>query len=277
MVHGISLVRKLRLIHIYPGSHFHDIMNHFPYYFLKSGQKTLPISLVYIFVALARRLGIDASPVDFPSRVIAYVAPVVPNDKPVYVDVFGSHAQAILSLESDIPLRLAAAGMPLTSISALVRPAPAAPMLLRATRNIYSSFGTHPLDGQSPAVSALASATYVAMCAIGVLGPGTRPVIDRLIDVIDRWPLDGRAVLVNALAPALDPDLQKLLREKVEKHIEEEDEKASRQYARDRETKLKFFVGQTFRHARYNYQAVIIGWTVCVNKTYFPQSLIHYI
>lgn len=242
--------------------HFHHVMNHFPHYFLHDDRRTLPISLVYVFVALARRLGINAAPVDFPARVIVHVQPDSADSEPLYVDVF-ERQNHILSLQNDISSRLAAAGMNFVESTHWIQPAAAAPMLLRATRNIYSSFGAQPADAPMPAITALSSASYVAMCAIGVLGPA-RPVIDRLVDMLERWPIDGRAVILSALGPALDHELRSLLAEKVEKQIEEEEEVASRRQVREAGVKVQYFVGQTFRHVRYNYLAFIVGWTpVC--------------
>jgi F-box protein 21 len=242
-------------------------MNHFPHHFLVRERKSLPISLVYVFVTLARRLGVMASPVDFPACVIAHVAHPCSGSPPIYVDVFGSGrgGPTLLSLQEDIPGRLAAVGMAGHAAPSWARPASAAPMLLRATRNIYSSFGAQPIDARGPNAHALACATYVALSALAVLGPA-RPVIDRLVDVLERWPLDACAVLLDSLALGLDADMGHLLKEKIRAHLKDEEDIASIRRPRHHNVRVKHFVGMTFRHVTYHYQAFIIGWTVRYNS-----------
>ena len=65
-------------------------MNQFPHAFLNPiRRETIPMSLVYIFVAVARRLGVQAWPANFPGVVQAHIQPADPLDAPRLLDMRG--------------------------------------------------------------------------------------------------------------------------------------------------------------------------------------------
>lgn len=154
--------------------------------------KTLPISLVYVFVAVAQRIGMEASPINYPGRVLARVS-LANSPDCVFVDVFGS-------LSTQNPLRLRT--VDIESTSDLGRAAHAAPMLIRATHNIAASLqlvDQAMMNALKPAE--FASAIYAMRVARWLLSdPAVDP--DRLLGLIGQYyPLD--LVAVGALRLAI--------------------------------------------------------------------------
>ncbi|RXW24004.1 hypothetical protein EST38_g1840 [Candolleomyces aberdarensis] len=56
-----------------PRVHFRSLMNHFPHTYLTTNKSTIPISLVHVALHLARHVGLDVSPVNFPGTVLGRV------------------------------------------------------------------------------------------------------------------------------------------------------------------------------------------------------------
>ncbi|KAI5122365.1 hypothetical protein M0805_004122 [Coniferiporia weirii] len=68
---------------------FYDFHNSLPHSFLSDRRRSLPISLVFVFVSIAKRLGLQASPLDVPNCVIAVVRGTI-------VDVSNAEVHPIL-------------------------------------------------------------------------------------------------------------------------------------------------------------------------------------
>ncbi|KAF7347690.1 F-box domain-containing protein [Mycena venus] len=90
---------------------FYDISNHFPHLYLTTNKRSIPISLVHIFVSLARQLGIPASPIEFPARVLAHISSP-PGSDDFLVDPYGADIKPIVSLRNDVPTMLMRLGIP---------------------------------------------------------------------------------------------------------------------------------------------------------------------
>jgi F-box protein 21 len=118
------------------GSDYSNPLVHLPHSYLTTHKRTIPISLVHIFVTIARGLGLQASPIPFPHRVLAHVAAPNPNEKDIYVDVFDA---AILSAEGELTVLMAANGIAPVDMTAYITPCGAREMLLRSARNMMSS------------------------------------------------------------------------------------------------------------------------------------------
>ena len=118
---------------------FHNIDHQFPHSYLTSNRKSIPISLVHVFVAIARSVGVVASPVDFPVRVLAHVSEPREDVDDFYVDVYDFQINPILSLRDDIPRLLSRQGVAPNRATDLISPCGPIPMLLRAGRNIMAS------------------------------------------------------------------------------------------------------------------------------------------
>lgn len=244
------------------GDHFHDIMNHFPHCYLSTHKRSIPISLVHVFVAIARRLGIAASPVNFPARVLVHAFSPGPHTSEIYVDVFGSHIHPILSATEDIPQMLLRAGVSPYSIGQYLSPCPAAPMLLRAARNILGSYRLL-LPDSSTVPEADIRASINAALSIQLLLTNEPRFISPMIQHILLRPLDCATVLSNTLAPLLQPRAQEMLEAACKSVLKEEEEAAAVISLRSSATvQIKFFVGMVFEHIKFGYLGCIIRWEV---------------
>lgn len=236
--------------------------------------KTLPISLVYVFVAVAQRIGMEASPINYPGRVLARVS-LANSPDCVFVDVFGS-------LSTQNPLRLRT--VDIESTSDLGRAAHAAPMLIRATHNIAASLqlvDQAMMNALKPAE--FASAIYAMRVARWLLSdPAVDP--DRLLGLIGQYyPLDLVAVGAlrlailffscclsysanDALCPLLGPSSSATLAKEIEDTVKVQEETDRIRNLRSTcGAELNFFVGQTFTHAKYSYRAIILSWDVGIS------------
>ncbi|KAH7927275.1 YccV-like-domain-containing protein [Leucogyrophana mollusca] len=241
--------------------HFYSLHNRFPHRFLTTHKETIPISLVFIFVCIARRLGIDASPVDFPARVLAHVSSPDPKVSDVYIDVFGSSTQAILSPRDDIPRLLMQAGVTPISMTRYVKPAGPDFVLIRASRNILAS-SLLPPPGVIIPEDDVHIANYIGL-AVGLLFMNDRNYLAGIQSHLVQFPLDLCAVLIDSLASLLQPSLKEELIASCVVVAEEENAASETIYRRSTlpaPTKIKHFVGQVFQHKMYGYIGFIYGW-----------------
>ncbi|KAJ3725569.1 Hemimethylated DNA-binding protein YccV like-domain-containing protein [Lentinula guzmanii] len=235
---------------------FHDVLNLFPHSYLTSHKRTIPLSLVHIFVSIAQSLGVASSPVDFPVRVLVHISVPNPEVDDFYVDVFGS--ETILSLR-DIPALLARQGIQADNMMHYISPCGAASMLLRGSRNILSSLNIPdtPLSLLRP------SALLALTISVLLTGVGGGRIVYQLISQAD--PLDCATFISEALIPILDGTgrVQDDLRLGCQKTLDEEVIIAQEIRLRSSENKIvQHFVGMLFEHRRYNYTALITGWDV---------------
>lgn len=231
---------------------FYDISNHFPHLYLTTNKRTIPISLVHIFVALARHLGVSASPVEFPARVLAHVASL-PGADDFLVDVFGAETQAILSLRTDIPSMLVRLGIPPTNPTQYISPCGASPMLLRAARNILASFRN------DASRSTAQSAIYAAVC-IHLLLTNETELVAHMLSHVDLDPLYC-ATFLNDMQPLLRQGVQHQLENSCRIALELEEQQAIVVHPRE-QTPIAHYVGMVFKHRSYHYTGCIIGWDV---------------
>ncbi|KAH0838039.1 YccV-like-domain-containing protein [Lanmaoa asiatica] len=242
-------------------SRFNAFNTRFPHWFLTTHKDTIPISLVYIFVCLARRLGIRAAPVDFPPRVLVIVSSPEPTVSDIIVDVFGSRSKAILSLQEDVPRLLTDAGIAPLPVMRSVRPASTASMVVRASRNILASFSFLP-PMESISEGDLHTAFYVGL-TVNLIFMNDRRYLLNIMKHIARFPLDILSVLTDALAPGLSPPIQEQLLASCKAAHEDEDEAAASLMLRSKlSIPIKHFVGMIFKHAKYEYIGYIYGWEV---------------
>ncbi|KAJ4485027.1 Hemimethylated DNA-binding protein YccV like-domain-containing protein [Lentinula edodes] len=231
---------------------FHDVLNLFPHFYLTSHKRTIPLSLVHIFVSIAQSLDVTASPVDFPVRVLVHISVPDPEVDDFYVDVFGS--QTILTLRDDIPAILARQGIQADSMMHYISPSGAASMLLRNGRNILSS-----LNIPATPLSLIRPSALLALTIFLVLTHGGRLVIQLMSQA---EPLDCATFITEALIPSLDGagKVQDDLHQASQKGLEEEAISAQEIKLRSPEETVHHFVGMLFEHKRYNYTALITGW-----------------
>jgi F-box protein 21 len=239
-------------------SRFHIFGTQFPHWFLTTHKDTIPLPLVYIFVCIARRLGMTAAPIDFPARVLAIVSSPDPTVSDIFVDVFGSRTRAILSTQEDIPRLLIHAGIIPSSMMHYIRPASTMSMVVRASRNILASFSAiNEVAEGDPRI-----AFYVALTVNLIFLNGPQYLLN-IMKHIGRFPLDILSVLTDVLAPALNPTIKHQLLASCKAAHEDEDEAAASVTLRSNlPIPIKHFVGLIFRHSKYEYIGYIYGWEV---------------
>ncbi|KAF8846057.1 YccV-like-domain-containing protein [Paxillus ammoniavirescens] len=237
-------------------SRFHIFNTQFPHWFLTTHKDTIPLSLVYIFVCIARKLGMAAAPIDFPARVLAIVSSPDPTVSDIFVDVFGSRSRAILSTQEDIPRLLIHAGITPSSMVHYIRPASTMSMVVRASRNILASFSAINEVSEGDARIAF----YVALTVNLIFLTGPQYLLN-IMKHIGRFPLDILSVLTDVLAPCLNPTIKhQLLASCKAAHEDEVEAAASVMLRSDLPIPIKYFVGLIFRHSKYEYIGYIYGW-----------------
>ncbi|KII94085.1 hypothetical protein PLICRDRAFT_171762 [Plicaturopsis crispa FD-325 SS-3] len=240
-------------------NNFHDIHNHFPHFYLHSHRKTIPLPLVAVFVSIAGRLGIQASPVDFPAKVIAHVSSPDPNTPDIYVDVYASAARPILSVRNDLMQLLMNAGVAPPTVGRHIAPTSAAPMLLRAARNILQSYRLIYVQADArPAEAITQPAVYAALCASLLLTNDPR-LCAPMLDYISAFPLDVAAVLLDRFSPCLQPASQSTLKQVCLSALADDEHEALTTHRRSPHS-VRFFVGLVFQHLHHGYKGVVIGW-----------------
>lgn len=241
---------------------FHNINNIFPHKYLTTNKKSIPISLVHIFVAVARGLGISASPVDFPQRVLAHISSPDPTADDFYVDVFGAETKMILSLREDIVNLVMRHGIPPQSMAPYISPSLSPPMLLRTSRNILASLnaGIVVADNQPRVPLYLAFTLYLLMTTREQFAARATAYMG-LVDCV--------TVLPQSIAPifpegsAVREHLEEKRRSVIELHSRTIP--VSLRSARENQH-VKFHVGTIFQHKTYKYKGCICAWDVRITQ-----------
>lgn len=234
-------------------SRFYDISNHFPHLYLTTNKRSIPISLVHIFVSLARHLGISASPVEFPARVLAHVPSPAGSDD-FLVDVYASDTKAIVSLRDDVPVMLTRLGIPVDQLDQYISPCGGAPMLLRAARNILASFRN------DASRSTAQSAIYAAVC-IHLLLTNDVQLVAHMLSHVDLDPLWASTFLAD-MHPLLRHGGQYQLAKSCRIALEAEEQQAALIHSRTSHAQIAHYVGMVFEHRSYHYIGCITGWDV---------------
>lgn len=240
-------------------SHYHDLANHFPHRFLTTNRRSLPMSLVCVFVFIAQHLGLQASPVNFPSKVLAHIS--IPSSdesqsSEFWVDVFDASTQCILDPVNDIPAMLAASGLPAHHAHDVLGPATPSDIFVRIVHNIHRSLSLHPdspEDEQSRFVAA-----YAVSSAIMLLHP-VGPHMDSVLGFLTRFPLDLDAVLIQTIVPTF-PELSKMTALRVISDHKISEKRMTKKRATN--DIVKYYVGLCIRHRKYGYEGVILSWDV---------------
>ncbi|KAL7285460.1 hypothetical protein ACG7TL_000557 [Trametes sanguinea] len=188
---------------------FMDPLNQFPCHFLGLRRSsTLPISLVWVFSGICRRLGVQAEPTNTPGTVFCHITSPDPQHGDILFDICEIYQPVVFSTK-DVQARLAEAGMSSSYARDAVFPADLAVMLRRAAHNILHvtrmSFTAHV---DTDIRSRTDYAAEAAMAAIidtepALFRPATRSRAQALPYVPQQCPLDRWPVLADTI---LDPD-----------------------------------------------------------------------
>lgn len=240
---------------------FFDVMNNFPHAYLTTNKRTLPIALVHVFVSLARRLGLDASPVNFPEKVLCHVRSPREGDGPYHINTYVSNADNCIIRMQDLRLHTSNPHIldtiPQAYLSRYLDPADPSVMLLRAARNILVSYSHVPYLPYDVAQSCL----YLTV-VVHLMFHGDIEGIARVLGTVNLRPVDCATFLMNRLAPLLSTPTRLLLETHCRQTLEEEAMEAAMVQTRNGPYSVQYFVGLPFRHRRYGYIACIIGWDV---------------
>lgn len=245
------------------GTDFRRVHHHFAHFYLTTHRQTIPLSLVHVFVAIGTRLGLQASPVDFPYRVIAHVSHPSPTVDDIFVDVFGSDTRAILDPREDVARRCIAVGVHPDEIPQFIAPRRATPLILRSARNIVSSEFE---DTVSPR-SLIRTAVHVTKCVVTLVSEQMVDPTGFLLGT-DTIQFDCATYISGIIAPALPAPRNRHLALMCDHRIRtarDEDSVVTMRTSSDRT--VLYFVGMIFQHARYNYTGVIIGWNSTCDAT----------
>ncbi|KAG8717550.1 hypothetical protein FRC09_014101 [Ceratobasidium sp. 395] len=260
-------------------SQYYDLMNHFPHRFMTTNRCTLPISLVCTFVAIVSRLGFPAAPVAFPGHVHAWIAlptyqlaefePFQPEtdweeDTPtqrLHVDVFHSDVDPFLA--SDLMRRaLDQLEVPGEQQPMLMRPSAISEMILRAANNILHSVTRIHMQVNGHAHSDMRNtALYASAMTLLIARPQSADAARFIAPIVsvakEQFPLDGDTVLPQLLSMIVERDAGRTFAVHFRTALgilRMSDVKVKSR------TKERWWVGMVFRHARYNYVGVILGW-----------------
>ncbi|KAF9486300.1 hypothetical protein BDN70DRAFT_662 [Pholiota conissans] len=234
------------------GDNSWDILNKFPHVYLTANRATIPISLVHIFVAIATRLGIDASPVNFPRVVLSYVRPIHQGADPIIVNPSARNPSNFVihsnTPYNDNPVLQAQVDSVLTIIPT---PCDAALMLIRACHNISAALPRYTTQADAHASALLVLCTNLIFQA-------ETNVLHGLFTSADLRPLDC-IFLLDELAPYLRPRCRRLLEDACQSVIAENNI-VVREVSRRKPGAVCFFVGMAFVHVQYGYTGFIISW-----------------
>ena len=268
---------------------YHNLQNNFLSMALQDpDHPSLPLISVAIYCCVAQRVGLNAHPCGFPFHVIAIVEPsggLAPAEDamrgeqpemPVYMDPFRSSLE--LSVDS-LKSQLISLGITPSEHLAYLGSSSTAEIVRRSARNIITSVQTAPRGERTNNASPLDStpeieeAYYASLWASTILADDGRGIAQSqrtqfLPFIIQRiqsyFPLD--AILIeDHIAPLFSNLAQHDDILNTAKIMREDDEVIGRVVkARipEQTDGVRFKVGQIFRHKRYNYLAVIIGWDV---------------
>ena len=224
-------------------------MNNFPHAFLTTDKETLPISLVHIFTAIATRVGLNASPINFPGIVLAHVLPRLEVAEPIIVDP-SSPTDSILNSHINNATNVG-------DIASHLHPCDGLPMLMRASRNILSSLSHDVRPEVYPSI--YRPSLLLSIC-VHLLYGAVDDILNRLLAnaFLQAWDC---IFLLDRLAPSLKPRCRGMIRSHCQTVLDAEAAAELNIHSRTG-IPVKYFVGMAFVHARYNYVGFIFGWDV---------------
>ncbi|KZT75034.1 hypothetical protein DAEQUDRAFT_18423 [Daedalea quercina L-15889] len=264
-----SLVVRLRDtlrgmgFHIADGDDFYNPLNQFPHAFMRTeSRKTIPMGLVYVYASVARRLGIRASPTNYPGKVLCHIDPIDPEQNEMLFDVCGQSLPIIFT-SRDLRQVLVDIGLRPDMPAEIIRPCKVGTILHRAAANTIIAVRWNQRRSGGAFTENQAWCSYAAFC-ISLFQPQDMQISSQIIDC---KPLDAMAVLNDVVGPALNPLARESLTRQCEKLVEEDEEFARTVWPRTGERPVLFFVGLIVQHAKYEYAGCIIGWhPMCLAK-----------
>ena len=281
----MKYLRKHDLVGISGDAQYHNIQNSFLGIALQDeSHPSLPLVSVAIFCCVAQRLGIDAHPVGFPYNVLAMITPPssltvkrkITEDaspsQPMYLDPFRTGDEILLQ---DLTAQLRSLRIPQNEHSQMLGPSRTEEVVLRCANNINTSVHrfprfnvavptstTHTLEVESAAYAALWSTLIFSRNGPDEGFMQRNHYMQRLLERLERQQLMDVGLVEEHMIPMLRDAEQRDNIIEMMAIMRSSDNMPKSVHSRDSEAirKVRYNVGQVFRHKRYHYLAVITGW-----------------
>ena len=263
---------------------YHNMQNNFLGIALEDpAHPSLPLISVALYCCVAHRLDLDAQPCGFPFHVLALVKPSEDLDvgdhglperqlgNPIYMDPFRSDSETPLD---DLRSRLQDLGIPASDHEKYLTSSSTAEIVRRSAKNIITSVqsgnrneGMHPSTA-SPVLET-DGAFYSSLWALTILAEGDRDIAERaqflpyiIQEIESQFPLD--VSLIEKFIAPLFPNLPHHHEISAAIRTMRGNDAVAPGRVRRRtlqtSASVRFGVGQHFKHRRYGYFAVVIGW-----------------
>ncbi|KAF8632957.1 hypothetical protein AX15_001559 [Amanita polypyramis BW_CC] len=236
---------------------YRKMLNHFPHSYLITNKRTLPISLVHVFIAISRRIGIGASPVNFPGTVLVNVATENPQSPNIIINPSTMDpATCVMNIPVDIEAITSDLPVPVDSLPGFLVPSKAKAMLRRASHNILFAFQEDidvDFSQWQPAMFAAVTAQFLLQTEL----PFLRVLVESFRGLTI---LDCSTFILNKLAPMVSQPYRDLLEQRCDPIKNEEAIVAGIRRTRLGSVTVRYFVGMVIRHIRYGFVGCIIGW-----------------
>ena len=267
-------------------ANYHNLQNNFIGIALQdTNHPSLPLISVVIFCCIARRLSINAQPCGFPFHVIAIIKPAQgftldgesthrsEASAPMYMDPFRSNEETDVH---NLKAQLYSLGVAPVNHSGFLDASSVEEIVRRCATNIITSVQALPRQNGARPMSTVRSfpemdgALYAALWSLMLLPKGDRHAaslqraryLPLIIEKIAGEYLTDVGMIEEHILPlVLDPGQRQNLIETI-RVIRTGDHilKQIKRRSSETERRVRYKVGQVFRHKRYHYQAVITGW-----------------
>ncbi|KAJ0106824.1 hypothetical protein J7T55_001348 [Diaporthe amygdali] len=267
-------------------ANYHALRNNFITLALLSPiHASLPLQSVAIYCAVARRLGVIATPSNFPRHVHAVVQappdqtldgqPKSTDTGPEFLHV-DTWQQPHQLHEDQLRLRLLQTGIPAGNHDQQLGPADGRDTLIRASRNILVSVNNarlHHEGGDTPPhehpyAPDPATAQYGAFWAMSLLvdsdaglAPQRREFLQVLLQQFHNQFPEDFAIIQNLILPMLQgaPEYQRMV-EFIDSIIEDDSEPKEQKLRGAQGAGVQYRIGHYFEHRHYSYKGFIVGW-----------------
>lgn len=236
---------------------FYDLMNQFPHALMKEGHRqTIPMSKVFMFASIARRLGIQASPTNAPGKVLCHITSAEPDAHEMLLNVCTDSPPHVFMSRQTADM-LQELGLAQDLSEDIVRPCRISTILQRAVTNIQIAVRWNQRMARSAHLERLSWCEYAWSTAMLLRMQEMRLTPSAM----EAKPLDARAVFMDTLAPTLVLPFARSYLESRCKNTIDLDEEFMKVYRRsEAQQPIMFFVGQAVKHLTYEYLGCILGW-----------------
>lgn len=244
---------------------------------------SLPLVSVAIYCCVAKRLGLDAQPCGLPFHVIAIIKPSTNRDldgrvtknpseaEPMYMDPFRSKYK--IPVET-LRTQLSELAVAPSDHAIMLGASSTVDMVRRAAMNIiqsvYSEYQLGDHSALDPSSLDMDSAFYGALWALLLLPDGNRAeasaqrvrYLPKIVEQLKKqFFMDVGLVEARILPLFHNHGQYGQLHHSIQATRDADTmPKPSNERTKETAARVRYHVGQVFKHKRYHYQAIIIGW-----------------